>query len=411
MKTSKYHLKMNTISLLACIIASWFLGNMATRFWLPMMPLMQQDLHISEALAKYTLSIYLFGKAFGMLAYGPLSEIHGRKRFMLLGLFLYVLGSIICMIAFDIKFLLFGRLIEGLGVSATLFLVRAIINDRFKKKNAVSVFGYVFTITGFIITLLPIAGGYIALYENWRLPFYIMAVYGALLFVAVYYFMPETQDKKVYSHYWQVLKTYPQFLSHPIFLGFVLCSSLMVIGESAFNTASPFLLIKTYHLSTSEYGQLMSLPLAAHFIGALVCAKMAKRQELTYMLGLGVKLLVSSIAITLLAIALKFNHTATIMLPMLIYYFGTGFIMTTAAAGIVQPFPQLIATVTATSMFIEKLLSASGSMLASIIKTNTPWPLLITIGIVSVCSLISWYGLINPYYKRLSDRQSAPLTH
>src|SRR6185312_12035539 len=77
------------------LISTWFLGVMAVKFILPSLPNIAEQLKTTSTLAKYTISLFLFGKALGMIAFGPLSEKYGRKIFMLIGLALFTLGNIL----------------------------------------------------------------------------------------------------------------------------------------------------------------------------------------------------------------------------------------------------------------------------------------------------------------------------
>ena len=120
------------------MISTWFLGVMAVKFTLPLLPTLAEQFHATPTLVKYSISIFLFGKASGMLAFGPLSERYGRRRFMLIGLILFAAGNLLAAVAANIEVLLFARLLQGFGVSATVLMGRAMINDKHKNNEALS---------------------------------------------------------------------------------------------------------------------------------------------------------------------------------------------------------------------------------------------------------------------------------
>ncbi|MCC8416442.1 MAG: MFS transporter [Rickettsia endosymbiont of Gnoriste bilineata] len=62
----------------------------------PSLPSLAKDLAISANLAEYTLTIYLFGFAVGVLLWGNLSDSYGRKPCLLIGFLIYALSCYIC---------------------------------------------------------------------------------------------------------------------------------------------------------------------------------------------------------------------------------------------------------------------------------------------------------------------------
>ena len=108
------------------LVGTWILGNMSVNFMLPLLPSVAAEFHASPTLVKYSISIFLFGKAAGVLIYGPLSDRYGRRSFMLLGLFLYFIGNAFTFFTSSMTVLLLSRLIQGIGTSATVFIGRVI---------------------------------------------------------------------------------------------------------------------------------------------------------------------------------------------------------------------------------------------------------------------------------------------
>ncbi|CAH1192097.1 Multidrug resistance protein MdtL [Paenibacillus sp. JJ-223] len=64
--------------------------------YLPALPTLASDLQASPAMAQISLTACMLGLSFGQLAAGPLSDMHGRRRPLLVGLFLYIAVSVWC---------------------------------------------------------------------------------------------------------------------------------------------------------------------------------------------------------------------------------------------------------------------------------------------------------------------------
>lgn len=380
------------------LISTWFIGVMAIKFTLPILPSIVIDLQTTTTLVKYTISVFLFGKAFGMLFFGPLSEKYGRKIFMLIGLFVFTAGNILAFYSFNIVVLLFARLLQGLGTSASVLIGRAMINDTYKNNKAAIVFSHVFFATSIIICFLPMLGSLITMYFPWQYTFLMMGSYSLVIFIFCFFFLDETHERQpsLILNIKNILLYYKTIISHPLFLGYVLCSIFMIAGESAFNTASSFLLINTLHTSTTNFGILMTSLALGHLIGTLICGKLVKRYNLPIIMGVGVMILAISTTIMAFSINTGFATIPVIIIPMIIYYIGTGFVMTITAVGAVVPFPHLIAISTAASLLLNFTFSAASSAIMRHLSTNTAGPVSLVVAACGISALLSWYFLISP---------------
>jgi Bcr/CflA subfamily drug resistance transporter len=391
------------------LVSTWFLGVMAVKFMLPSLPTIADQLHTTATLAKYTISLFLFGKATGMLAFGPLSEKYGRKIFMLIGLAVFSIGNIIALISPTIETLLLARLIQGFGVSGTVMVGRAMINDIYKNNKAAVVFSHIFLASSIVIVFLPMVGSFIATHYHWRIAFTIMAVYSSIIFILCLFFLKESHSPRadITLSMRQILTYYKIIASHPLFLGYVLCSIFMIAGESAFNTASSFLLIKTYGISKTYFGMLMTSLAMGHLLGTLICGRLVKKYDLVKMMGTGVIILAGSTSIMALMACMGHVNVPSLIIPMVLFYIGTGFIMTITAVGAAIPFPTLIGMSSAASLSLNFVLSALSSALMSHLSTTSAGPVSLLIAVCGIAAFFSWYLLIVPFRVTKTDHLKA----
>ncbi|OGT57360.1 MAG: hypothetical protein A3F14_06300 [Gammaproteobacteria bacterium RIFCSPHIGHO2_12_FULL_43_28] len=383
------------------LVGTWILGNMSVNFMLPLLPSVAAEFHASPTLVKYSISIFLFGKAAGVLIYGPLSDRYGRRSFMLLGLFLYFIGNAFTFFTSSMTVLLLSRLIQGIGTSATVLMGRVMINDVYKNNKAAMVFSQMFLAASVLISCLPMMASWTASHFDWRFIFLIMAGYGLVMFVLCFLLLDETHHQRdtMNSSFSEIVLHYRAIVSHPLFLGYVLCSLFMVAGESAFNTASSFLLIKGFGVSIYYFGVLMTSLGLGHLVGTLLCGRLVKKYDLVNMMGIGVIILMLSACTMAILVNIGYASVLTIMLPMAIFYVGTGFIMTITAVGVVTPFPKLIATSSAASLLLYFGFSTISSTLMSHLPTTTARPVTLLIAVFGLLAFLAWYVLIVPSRK------------
>ena len=72
---------------------------------------------------------FLAATAVGQLFFGPISDRFGRRLPLLVGLGLFLVGSVMASFAPNLDILVFARLIQGIGAAAAMVLSRVIIND------------------------------------------------------------------------------------------------------------------------------------------------------------------------------------------------------------------------------------------------------------------------------------------
>ena len=97
----------------AVICAFAATGILSTNIFLPSLPVIAADLRVSSAAVTSTITVFLAIFAVGQLIVGPLSDRLGRQMPILIGLCIFMLGTIWCAFAGDLLGLLIGRSIQA----------------------------------------------------------------------------------------------------------------------------------------------------------------------------------------------------------------------------------------------------------------------------------------------------------
>jgi EmrB/QacA subfamily drug resistance transporter len=118
-------------------------------------------------------SIYLLAQAISVPIYGKLADLRGRKPIMLLGVGLFVLGSVLCGFAWSMPALIAFRLIQGLGAGAIQPIGMTIIGDIYSVAERARVQGYIASVWGISSFVGPALGGVFADYISWRWIFFV----------------------------------------------------------------------------------------------------------------------------------------------------------------------------------------------------------------------------------------------
>ena len=153
---------------LLILVLATAVGPMAINIFLPSMPRLEVDLSTSYAMVQLTLSLYLVGLAVAQLAYGPLSDRYGRRPLMITGVCIFLVGTVICIVAPSITILIIGRVLQAIGGCAGVVLGRAIVRDMYDRDKSASMLAYI-TMSMVVAPMLsPTIGGLIDEYYGWR---------------------------------------------------------------------------------------------------------------------------------------------------------------------------------------------------------------------------------------------------
>ncbi len=125
-------------------------------------------------------SIYLLTAAVSTPIFAKFSDIHGRKPVMLIGVALFVLGSILCGFAWNMTALIVFRGLQGLGAGAIQPTSMTIIGDLYSLAERAKVQGYVASVWAMSAVVGPTLGGVFSDFLTWRWIFFVNVPLGAL---------------------------------------------------------------------------------------------------------------------------------------------------------------------------------------------------------------------------------------
>jgi multidrug resistance protein len=118
-------------------------------------------------------SIYLLAQAVSVPLYGKLSDLYGRKPLMLIGVGLFLLGSLLCGVAWGMTSLIVFRLVQGLGAGAIGPIGMTIIGDIYSLEERATVQGYMASVWAIAALVGPTLGGVFSDTIGWRWIFFV----------------------------------------------------------------------------------------------------------------------------------------------------------------------------------------------------------------------------------------------
>jgi MFS transporter, DHA1 family, multidrug resistance protein len=142
--------------------------------------------------AQLVVAVMLFGLGVGQIFYGPISDSYGRRRPIYFGFAIFLLGSVICLLAQDMTTLLVGRFIQGMGVAGARIVTVAIVRDLFEGAAMARVMSFVMTVFILVPAIAPMVGYGILLFAGWRAIFVMLLTQSLIVLIWFSFRLDET---------------------------------------------------------------------------------------------------------------------------------------------------------------------------------------------------------------------------
>jgi EmrB/QacA subfamily drug resistance transporter len=171
---------------------SMLLGSMSMTITSTAMPRIITDL---GGFAQYTwvFTSYIIMQSIALPLTGKLSDMYGRKWFMIAGMSIFTLASLLCGICQSMTQLIFFRALQGMGFGAMSSLSFIIIADIFPPKDRGKYSGLTASVLGFSTVIGPIVGGYLTDAFSWRWCFFVIVPLGVIIVGFFIFMFPKLQ--------------------------------------------------------------------------------------------------------------------------------------------------------------------------------------------------------------------------
>lgn len=316
------------------------IGPMSLSLYSPAMPALVKVFGTTPSMLNLTMTTYFFGYAFSQLVCGPLSDAYGRRPVALSFFALYLLGSVIAIVAPSIEILLAARIIQGIGVAAGAAVSRALVRDQFSGLAATKIMNLIALMLAVGPAVSPMLGGMILGAFGWHWIFLAMALYGVVVLLTLGFATNETNraPDPARARPAQVLRNYANLLRNRFYIAPVVLLGCTVGAIYTLSPLMPFLLIDRLGLSSTGFGFAMIAQTGSYALGSFCTAWLLKRLDEKAVVRIGLTfLLVAALGFALGPRLLPLS-VPVIVVPVSLLAFGMALInpstTTRALAGV-----------------------------------------------------------------------------
>lgn len=246
------------------------LSGFATDIYIPSLPSMGGDLHISSIQVQATLTLFLISYGISQLFIGSILDSFGRYRLSLAALAIFIISNLVIALTHNI-YLIYGmRVIHGITVATIVVAKRALFVDIYKGeklKHYLSLFTIIWS-AGPI--LAPFIGGYLQHTFGWRSNFYFLAGVAFIIGALEVFFSGESLQHAAEFHLKKIARVYLEMISTPSFtLGLFMLSfaySMVMI----YNMTGPFIIEHSLGLTPIVAGDCSLILGLAWMVGGFI---------------------------------------------------------------------------------------------------------------------------------------------
>jgi len=371
------------------------LGPFTIDTYLPSFPTIVNEYGTTASLVQISLTTCLLGLGIGQLVIGPMSDVIGRRKPLLIFLFLYLLASLICAIAPNIYTFIAARFIQGFAAAGGLVISRAITRDIYSGRELTKFFALLMIVSNLGPIVAPIAGSSLLLFTNWKGVFYALAVIGFLLIVLVTMKLEESlpTDKRIPSNLPQVVGNFGLLLMDRQFLGYALTQGFTIAGIFAYVSGISFVYQNIYGVSPQGFSLLFGVNGLALIIGSQIVGRYSHVISEKAFLKFGLFLSSTAGALLLIAILVKAPLIA-LAIPIFFFVSSISIISTTSFSLAMETQGHIAGSASALLGVLPFILGSLTAPLVGIAGEHTATPMGIIMFVASLLSLLSYYGLV-----------------
>ena len=224
---------------------------------------------------------YLIGLAGGQLIWGHLSDLIGRRGPLLIGLAIFVAGSVAALVAPSFAWLVLARICQGVGGAAGRTIGTAIVRDTFAGRDMARTMSLVMMVFITVPMVAPSVGQGLLHIGNWRWSFGALLAVGLIASVWIAWRLPETRKGGRDAVRLGIMASLYAVLANPVTRGYGLAAGLMFGCLVAYISSAQQIFVDAYGLGAAfplAFGAIASSMAAAAFTNALLVKRLGMRR-------------------------------------------------------------------------------------------------------------------------------------
>ena len=370
--------------------------------YLPAFPEIANTLNTEITTVQFSLTLFLMGFALGQLCGGPVSDTFGRRPVTLSGISIFIITSLLISVSQTVEQLLFLRFLQALGGGFSTVNASAMVRDLFDKQDSARMLSMISILVLTVPLVAPAIGASMLKLSGWRSIFWLLAGYGTLLIIILYFKMPETRQRQPGGlNLKKITRDYLRVIKHRRAISFILSQGFCSGMQFSFVTASPFVYMEYFGVSPEVYPFLFAANVLALMSFNRMNYWLLNRWAPEKILKRGITMQLSANA--LLITCTFFNPSLSMVVALVMIAAGCqSMIWPNASACALSFFPNASGSATAITGCLRFMMGAMAGSLVSFLHNGTLLPVAFMMVLCTSLSMLSYHNAV-----RISDREAA----
>ncbi len=378
----------NMAKLLFLIIILTAVGQMTQTMYVPSIAAMATDFAVQPTYLQAVMAAYLIPYGLSQFIYGPLSDRIGRRPVIMLGMAIFMVGTLAALFAPSFEYFLLASFIQGSGTGCAGAMSRTVTRDCYDGASLHRANSFVSMGVIFSPLLAPVVGGYLSMAFDWKASYVFLLILGALVTLAMFTMFDETLPKEKRRNE-RVWTSYSYVLSNRQFQGYVFCLIATFAGIAVFEAAAGVLLGSVLKLDPTTVSWLFVLPLPGYLLGAWLSATLSVRIGQRNLFNIGMATLIIGAVVIVIPGMSGLVTVISLIGGGFISFIGAGIIFPAATTAAIQPFPNHAGTAGAILGGMQNLGAGLATLAASLMGAKDQFNLGTVMLVAAVLVVVS----------------------
>lgn len=348
---------MRTVSPAALIVLLAFMGllnSLGSDMLLPALPAMRADLGMSIWQAQQTISLFFVASASMSLWYGAIADAHGRRRTILVALFILALSLGACAFTSDIALVWALRIVQGVAAGAGMVISRAILHDMYHGPVAQQLLGRITMLQILSLTATPVIGAWLATTFGWRTVFIALSLLMFAMTIIYWRWLPETLpiERRQRMRPGKLLDGYRHALRTPRFVRLSVAHVANWTSMAIYTVSAPHIVIHLLDRAATDIYLIFAPITLGLCSGFLAFPKLLRRLSGSTLLAIAYRILGASVLINIALTGLLPAGVVDIV-PLFSYSFGLALALPILISEAIEPWRENAGIASSLQTFLQ----------------------------------------------------------
>jgi DHA1 family bicyclomycin/chloramphenicol resistance-like MFS transporter len=365
------------------------IGPFAIDMYLPALPTIGADLGASPLAVQMSLVVVFLSFAIGPLIVGPWADMYGRKPVLYGGLAVFAVASVGAALAQTVEWLIFFRLLQGLGGSTGMVVPRAVVRDLHTGPEAAKLMSLLMLVFSVSPILAPLTGSVIIEAFGWRAVFWAVTVAAVLASLLMMFGLKETRPahQRGGSSFATAWAGYKLLSVDRNFLGLSLIGGFGIASFFVFLANSSFVIIDHYGFSPSAYSLFFSVNAVSFFAVSQMSGWLTEKFGLNRVVRLAVFGYAAAILAGYAIMASGFVSLPLMTVTLFIGYGFLGLVIPTTSVLAMEEHGEIAGTASALMGTLHMVTGVVAMTISGIFATGAPLPMMTGIAVCAALAL------------------------